>query len=57
VIFRVGFPALRTPIALETISMLPEAPAFNAALLAIHVLTLQQALAVCQAETKGANLW
>lgn len=48
VIFRVCFSALRTPIALETVAVLPKIPAFDAALLASHALKLQQALAVCQ---------
>jgi hypothetical protein len=48
VIFCVGLAALRAPKPLEAISVFPKTLAFDAALLAIHIITLQQALAVCQ---------
>ncbi|MFZ0802214.1 MAG: hypothetical protein WAN70_08610 [Terriglobales bacterium] len=56
VIFRVGLAAQWAPITLETISVFPETPAFDLALLAIHVTTLQQAPAVVNKKCSAMQL-
>jgi hypothetical protein len=50
--FRIGLSALIAAKSLKTIAMLPELPASNPASRAIHVDTIQQAVAVCQAELR-----
>jgi len=41
---------------LQPVSVLPELAAVGLACRAIHVVNLQQAVAVCQGETKGLSL-
>jgi hypothetical protein len=56
-IFGVGLAALWAAEALETVAMLTKPLAFDVARLAIHKRSLQQALAVCQIENGGIQIW
>jgi hypothetical protein len=54
VVFGVGLAAYGAPIPPKTVPVFSKTPTFDLAMWAIHVTTLQQALAVCQAQSEVA---